>query len=153
VCVISFPNVPAINQYDLNPGLELVNPGIIDELPDPDLYHLRPTLHHIGLGGRHTGQAWQAGHLAGLLGALIVPSTEIFATYDANALDCLIESTDEGWNNSIPSTNPRPQPDYFVEFRREAFTETQLQKLQPFVGELTDNSFMATYYMYFPLHP
>ena len=47
VCVISFPNVPAINQYDLNPGLELVNPGIIDELPDPDLYHLRPTLHCI----------------------------------------------------------------------------------------------------------
>jgi hypothetical protein len=90
------------------------------------------------------------GHLAGLLGALIVPSTEIFATYDANALDCLIESTDKGWNNSIPSPNPRPQPDYSVEFRREAFTETQLQKLQPFVGELTDNSFMATYYMYFP---
>ncbi|KAK5548032.1 hypothetical protein LTR46_011978 [Exophiala xenobiotica] len=34
---------------------------------------------------------------------------------------------------------------------REAFTETQLQKLQPFVGDLTDNSFfMGTWYMYFP---
>jgi hypothetical protein len=82
---------------------------------------------------------------------LIVPSAEIFATYGANALDCLIESTNEGWNNSIPLTKPRPQPDYSVGFRREAFTETQLQKLQPFVGDFTDNSFfMGTWYMYFP---
>lgn len=36
-------------------------------------------------------------------------------------------------------------------FRREAFTEDQLKRLQPFVGELTETSFfMATYYMYFP---
>lgn len=63
----------------------------------------------------------------------------------------LIESVNEGWNNSIPLTKPRPQPDYSVGFRREAFTNVQLQKLQPFVGELTENSFfMATYYMYFP---
>ena len=82
---------------------------------------------------------------------LIVPSAEIFATYGATALDCLIESTNEGWNNSIPVTKTRPQPDYSVGFRREAFTETQLQKLQPFVGDLTDNSFfMGTWYMYFP---
>ncbi|KAK5215340.1 hypothetical protein LTR96_011170 [Exophiala xenobiotica] len=82
---------------------------------------------------------------------LIVPSAEIFATYGAAALDCLIESTNEGWNNSIPVTKTRPQPDYSVGFRREAFTETQLQKLQPFVGDLTDNSFfMGTWYMYFP---
>ncbi|KAK5442636.1 hypothetical protein LTS15_010954 [Exophiala xenobiotica] len=72
---------------------------------------------------------------------LIVPSAEIFATYGAATLDCLIESTNEGWNNSISVTKTRPQPDYSVGFRREAFTETQLQKLQPFVGDLTDNSF------------
>ncbi|RMZ86963.1 hypothetical protein DV736_g5811, partial [Chaetothyriales sp. CBS 134916] len=71
---------------------------------------------------------------------LIVPSAEIFAIYGTSALDCLIESTNEGWNNSIPLTKTRPQPDYSVGFRREAFTETQLQKLQPFVGDLTDNS-------------
>ncbi|KXL43489.1 hypothetical protein M433DRAFT_69849 [Acidomyces richmondensis BFW] len=82
---------------------------------------------------------------------LIVPSAEIFATYGAAALDCLIESTNEGWNNSIPVTKTRPQPDYAVGFRREAFTEAQLQKLQPFVGDLNDNSFfMGTWYMYFP---
>ena len=26
------PNVPAINQHDLNPGLELANPGIIEKV-------------------------------------------------------------------------------------------------------------------------
>jgi hypothetical protein len=82
---------------------------------------------------------------------LIVPSAETLATYGAANLQCLIESTNEGWNNSIPVTSKRPQPDYSVGFRREAFTEDQLNRLQPFVGELTDTSyFMATYYMYFP---
>jgi hypothetical protein len=53
--------------------------------------------------------------------------------------------------NSIPVTKTRPQPDYSVGFRREAFTEDQLKRLEPFVGELTDTSlFMAMYYMYFP---
>jgi len=65
---------------------------------------------------------------------------------------CLIESTNEGWDNSIPVTNLCPQPDYSVGFRRSAFTDDQLKKIQPFVGELTETSyFMATYYMYFPL--
>ncbi|OBR03823.1 hypothetical protein CH63R_12950 [Colletotrichum higginsianum IMI 349063] len=59
----------------------------------------------------------------------------------------------EGWNNSIPLTGTRPQPDYSVGFRREAFTDDQLQKLSPFVGNFLagDQSFfMATYMMYFP---
>jgi hypothetical protein len=82
---------------------------------------------------------------------LVVPSAEILTTYGAKHLEILIESTNEGWNNSIPVTKPRPQPDYSVGFRREAFTDDQLNKLQPFVGELTDTSFfMATYYIYFP---
>jgi hypothetical protein len=40
-----------------------------------------------------------------------------------------------------------------VGFGRPAFTEDQLAKLQPFVGEVTDTSisyFMATWQMYFP---
>lgn len=82
---------------------------------------------------------------------LIVPSAETLAIYGATTLQCLIESTNEGWNNSIPVTKTRPQPDYSVGFRREAFTEEQLKRLEPFVGDLTDTSlFMATYYMYFP---
>jgi len=82
---------------------------------------------------------------------LMVPSAETLATCGATNLQCLIESTNEGWNNSIPITKTRPQPDYSVGFRREAFTEDQLKRLGPFVGDLTDTSFfMATYYMYFP---
>jgi len=82
---------------------------------------------------------------------LIVPSAESLAIRGDKHLRCLIESVNEGWNNSIPLTKPRPQPDYAVGFRREAFTEEQLRKLQPFVGGLSDQSFfMATYYLYFP---
>ncbi|KAK5188683.1 hypothetical protein LTR47_011435 [Exophiala xenobiotica] len=82
---------------------------------------------------------------------LIVPSAQSLAVRGAKHLRCLIESVNEGWNNSIPVTKTRPQPDYSVGFKRSAFTDDQLQKLQPFVGDLTDNSFfMGTWYMYFP---
>ncbi|KAK5075699.1 hypothetical protein LTR70_010050 [Exophiala xenobiotica] len=82
---------------------------------------------------------------------LLVPSAENLAIRGHRELRCLVESVNEGWNNSIPITKPRPQPDYSVGFRREAFTDERLQKLQPFVGELTDQSFfMGTYYLYFP---
>ena len=64
----------------------------------------------------------------------------------------MIESLSEGWNNSIPLTGTRPQPDYSVGFKHEAFTEDQLNKLSPFIGDwhFGDLSFMATYLMYFP---
>jgi hypothetical protein len=84
---------------------------------------------------------------------LIVPSAENLATYGASELDCLIESVNEGWNNSIPLTSTRPQPDYSVGFRRDAFTDDQLEKLSPFIGNFIagDQSFfMATYLMHFP---
>ncbi|KAF2258002.1 hypothetical protein CC78DRAFT_505403 [Lojkania enalia] len=84
---------------------------------------------------------------------LIVPSAETLATYGAKELEILIESTNEGWNNSIPLTGTRPQPDYSVGFKRTAFTDEQLKKLAPFIGDFIagDQSFfMATYYMYFP---
>uniref|UniRef100_A0A0B7KJN8 DUF7924 domain-containing protein n=1 Tax=Bionectria ochroleuca TaxID=29856 RepID=A0A0B7KJN8_BIOOC len=84
---------------------------------------------------------------------LVVPSAEILAIYGSTSLKCLIESVNEGWNNSIPLTGTRPQPDYSVGFRREAFTDDQLAKLSPFLGDFIagDRSFfMGTYYMYFP---
>ncbi|RMD41992.1 hypothetical protein DV735_g3134, partial [Chaetothyriales sp. CBS 134920] len=82
---------------------------------------------------------------------LIVPSAQALALQGAEKLKHLIESVNEGWNNSIPVTQKRPQPDYAVGFDRYAFTNDQRRKLEPFVGELTDNSyFMATFYMYFP---
>ena len=82
---------------------------------------------------------------------LIVPPAEVLAIRGAKHLKILIESVNEGWNSSIPITKTRPQPDYSAAFRREAFTEAQLKRIEPFVGELTETSFfMATYSMYFP---
>ncbi|CAH0023663.1 unnamed protein product [Clonostachys rhizophaga] len=84
---------------------------------------------------------------------LIVPSAESLATFGAKHLDVLVESVNEGWNNSIPLAGSRPQPDYSVGFRREAFTDDQLAKLSPFLGDFLagDQSFfMGTYYLYFP---
>ena len=82
---------------------------------------------------------------------LIVPSAETLNTYGAIHLRCLVESVNEGWNNSIPITRTRPQPDYAVGFRREAFTQEQLDRMHPVIGDFNDQSyFMATWYMYFP---
>ena len=82
---------------------------------------------------------------------LISPSAEALAIFGAKHLRTLVESVNEGWNNSILVTETRPQPDYAVGFKRSAFSDDQLSKLQPFVGDVYDTSyFMATYYMYFP---
>ncbi|KIW06518.1 uncharacterized protein PV09_02952 [Verruconis gallopava] len=84
---------------------------------------------------------------------LIVPSAEALTSYGAKHLKFLIESVNEGWNNSFPLTGMRPQPDYSVGFKREASTSEQLNKLASFIGNFisSDHSYlMATYYMYFP---
>ncbi|KAI0872477.1 hypothetical protein GGS24DRAFT_491490 [Hypoxylon argillaceum] len=83
---------------------------------------------------------------------LLVPSAESLA-HRAETLICLAESVNEGWDNSVPLTGTRPQPDYAVGFKREAFTAAQLTKLSPLIGDLIAGDcslFMATYYMYFP---
>jgi hypothetical protein len=84
---------------------------------------------------------------------LIVPSAQTLAIYGATHLRHLIESVNEGWNCARPVYGPRPQPDYSVGFRQAAFTDDQLEKLKPFVGEVTDtftSLFMATWQIYFP---
>ncbi|KAL7938441.1 hypothetical protein V8C35DRAFT_288066 [Trichoderma chlorosporum] len=84
---------------------------------------------------------------------MIVPAAETLAIYGDVGLECLVETINEGWNNSIPLTGTRPQPDYSVGFRRQAFTDAQLTKLSPFIGDFLGGDlslFMATYRMYFP---
>jgi len=83
---------------------------------------------------------------------LIVPSAEVLAIRGSKHLEILRETTNAGWNNAIPFYGSRPQPDYSLGFKREAFNKGQLQKLQPFIGnDLEDCSyFAATYDMYFP---
>jgi len=83
---------------------------------------------------------------------LIFPSAEILADRGAEHLEILRETTNAGWINAIPFYGSRPQPDFGLGFKREAFTRQQLQKLQPFIGnELEDCSYIAaTYNMYLP---
>ncbi|KAF1962655.1 hypothetical protein CC80DRAFT_521710 [Byssothecium circinans] len=83
---------------------------------------------------------------------LIVPSAEILADNGAKHLEILRETTNAGWINAIPFYGPRPQPDFGLGFKREAFNRDQLRKLQPFIGnDLEDCSYIAaTYNMYLP---
>jgi hypothetical protein len=84
---------------------------------------------------------------------LICPPAQVLRIYGASHLKPLNESVNEGWNCARPIYGPRPQPDYSVGFGRSAFTNTQLEKLAPFVGEVADtftSIFMATWQMYFP---
>ena len=86
---------------------------------------------------------------------LIVPSAQTLATYGATHLNYLYETTNEGWNSifSFPLHKTRPQPDFSVGFGRSAFTQEQMNKLKPFVGEPGSkliSYFMATTRMYFP---
>lgn len=82
---------------------------------------------------------------------LIVPSAETLATYGATHLDHLIEGVNECWTGNIAVEGPLPRPDYSVGFRRSAFTDEQLKKLDPLIGTVFENSlFVATYRMYFP---
>ncbi|KAI9874229.1 MAG: hypothetical protein M1830_010044 [Pleopsidium flavum] len=82
---------------------------------------------------------------------LLVPSAETLATRGDKRFNVLAESVNEGWNNSIPVTNPRPQPDYSAGFGRSAFSNSHFSKLQPALGDPMCMSYlMATYYLHFP---
>lgn len=84
---------------------------------------------------------------------LICPSAERLWICGATHLKALNESVNQGWDCAYPFYGPRPQPDYSVGFGRSAFTDIQLEKLNPFVGEIPDtymSYFMATWQIYFP---
>ncbi|PVH69777.1 hypothetical protein DL98DRAFT_554269 [Cadophora sp. DSE1049] len=54
-------------------------------------------------------------------------------------------------DSSIALTKPHPQPNYTIRFKRTAFTEDQLKKIQPFISSFSEVSlFIGIYYMYFP---
>lgn len=81
----------------------------------------------------------------------IAPSAEDLATFGATHLKPLIEGVNETWTESIAVAGPLSKPDYSVGFRRTAFTDEQLKKLDKLVGSVFDNSFfVATFRMYFP---
>jgi hypothetical protein len=85
------------------------------------------------------------------LSHLLVPSAEALATLGAHHLDGIVESVNEGWNNCFPITKPRPQPDSGFGYGTSSFSDNQLDKLRPTLGDASFSSyFKATYYMYFP---
>lgn len=85
---------------------------------------------------------------------LIAPSPETLKMYGAVELKHLIFNTDERWDNSRPVTKTRPQPDGSVGFNRSAYTESQVQKLLPYVGNRVPydylSLFLATWRTFFP---
>ena len=81
----------------------------------------------------------------------IIPSAEDLETLGATHLEHLIEGVNEYWTGNIAVEGPLPKPDYSVGFRRSAFTDEQLKKLDKLIGSVFENSFfVATYRMYFP---
>ena len=82
---------------------------------------------------------------------LLVPSPESLAAFGAKQFNVLTESVNEGWNNCVPVTSTRPQPDFAVGFKRLMFSDEQLTKLNPLLGDPSClRYFKATYYMFFP---
>jgi hypothetical protein len=85
------------------------------------------------------------------LSQLLVPSAESLATLGANDLNGIVESVNEGWNNCFPITRPRPQPDSAFGYGTTSFSDSQLNKLRPVLGDASFNSyFKSTFYMLFP---
>lgn len=82
---------------------------------------------------------------------MIAPAAEIHALHTPQ-LPYLIESVNERWGNSQPIIHSCPKPTYSVGFKRQAFTEEQLDTIAPIVGDFIgeDQSlFMATSETYF----
>lgn len=86
----------------------------------------------------------------------IVPSAERLADKGSKHLEILRETANACWINSIcffkRHSAPRPQSDFSVGFKDEAFSQEQRRKLEPFIGDpLRDSSFIAaTCNMYLP---
>ena len=55
-------------------------------------------------------QDWNEARVIQDIARLIVPFAQSLAIRGAERFKFLIESVNEGWNNSIPITQPRPQP-------------------------------------------
>ena len=102
------------------------------------------------LGITDTSRTWSKTLLNSLQ---TVPGDSLSGRYFSLArhLDHLIEDVNEGWTRGILVEGPWSQPDYSVGFRRSAFMEEWLKRLDPLIGSVYDTSFfVATHRMYFP---
>ncbi|KND89147.1 hypothetical protein TOPH_06212 [Tolypocladium ophioglossoides CBS 100239] len=102
---------------------------------------------------RRKMRAWDKARLFRYITPLVVPSVENLAAAGSTQLECLVESLNEEWTNSLPLAGLPPRPDYSVGFRHAAFSDHQVGKLRPFIGRLDAHDpslFMGTSNMYFP---
>ena len=85
---------------------------------------------------------------------LIAPSPEKLKIYGAKELEHLVFNANERWYKSIAVTKTQPQPDGSVGFKRSAFTESQVMKLLPYIGDRVPinyvSFFLATWRTFFP---
>jgi hypothetical protein len=82
---------------------------------------------------------------------LIVPPAEILHAFGDEQLEHLTGHVNQKWYGCLPIVpGPAPQPDYAVGFKESAFSQTQLEKLGPFIKGWTRTPFLATAWMYFP---
>ena len=70
---------------------------------------------------------------------LIFPSAEVLADRGISHLEILRETTNTLWNHAIPFYRSYPKPDFGLRFKREAFTQEQLEKLQPYISPKSRN--------------
>lgn len=85
---------------------------------------------------------------------LIVSRAEILCAYREEHLGSLTGHLNQRWYGCIPTLNgPVPQPDYAVGFKDSAFTEDQLQKLEPFTKKWKRAPLLATADADFPFLP
>ena len=69
---------------------------------------------------------------------LIVPPIEQLALQPEKVKEFKwpVEGVDEVWSNAQPLAGAPPKPDYCVGFKRSVFTDQQLQKPEPWIGNL-----------------
>ncbi len=80
----------------------------------------------------------------------IVLSAENLKTLDATHLEHLIERINEYWTDNIAVKSSLSRSNYSVEFRRSAFINEQLKKLDSLIDNVFENFlFIAIYRMYF----
>lgn len=80
---------------------------------------------------------------------LVTPSAECLKTRGLRRLRFLKESTNAGWNSSIPFEGPRPQPDFPVGFDRSAFSDDEIDKIGH-QNSYLKSFFTATDQIFFP---
>jgi hypothetical protein len=84
----------------------------------------------------------------------VIPEDLIFQdTFQGSYDTVATESFKQSWNRSYPITKPFPRPDYGAGFKQSAFSDAQLKRLQPFLGDLSSPSyFLGTARMHFPFY-